>query len=934
MNDIIKNEIKMISILDTIHDFKTECGNNKYYNNFINKYKLDKNINQNTVEKYLFKRYNIDIAYNVSLNKFTDSNINTITNSIKKNTFKIIYKTNDTSSINFKNILEDICLSSYNIQQQQSIDFISDTTIIQNDILCSLSNSRVIITDSTYYDRASQLQNGNGCVEKKDIIVRITKEDGLLMELDYIEAGNNEIKYMINGDINEKIIKIKKFIITKDRKYGKSLTFYNTILNSIVNITNNKKDINILNNLLKELENIYKLKIVIFDNNNNLIENKAQQLCNILFDLKRSGDQLQIISAKKNKSIFISNDRMSIALAYILDIPCIRTYKNKNDDVSLVNNNKKNTLLDFFNFDDNIVRSRILKNKDYYKNTFDKNKIKYNNYVDRLIELYNKLLSLEIFKNIDNIKDYIIFNIIYSSIIRESKIFIIEDDEDNTLRRKKPLFNAPKEVDSKDYEYYYLNEFNLIFNQIIYLYIDICVNFDNYKFKDDINNTDYNKKCEKLNDNIIYQLIDLVILDDTTIKFLVKIINNISTFNFEESYTSISASPLTNSKKRIYINSPSPEDNDDKQFKRTKLTGGSINNKRRIIINNNIKLYTFNNNIREHFLNPYLKYKPTINILNDLTKIIDVILSRNSYKDIKIFEENKSDILLNRIKKLRNKCILEINTNNNNFNIQNLKFDYEQDNIFDEKPNFVFNAKYNIDNIIYIKNIYEPFKELINIKYKTIFYDHINNLFRNTYDLTNGNINITSPMSISPSPIQSPMDISPIPYPMDMRGGLNTPLQSPYILSLNKSLNTPVSKNTYVSKTDNIYKTNLNKLKNMGYVGFLTSIKKDNNDKLLAENKKNIKSSKINKILSYDDDIDDNIEYDIEDNIRILKDMTYDSFIDTINKSIINDDKKDITIFILIFLIKQFNIFEDNKINTTLIKYYEYDNTKIKNDIE
>jgi hypothetical protein len=213
----------------------------------------------------------------------------------------------------------------------------------------------------------------------------LTKSKGNLFGLNSISVGknaNNETHFSYSyNNFPETTIKIKDFIKYQNEaqndpnnKNRNKNFFIKTIdLLPAASNTSNKKtkkgggggtkraaDSNKLETVFNILKNVYKLDVSNFDFSSKI---SIFKFMSILFDFKRAGDQLQVMSAKKNKNVFISNDKISIAYATLSGIPCIKTSAF---GAKTGTDHRKRKLV-FYNFDKDKIVREVLNNKDYYK---------------------------------------------------------------------------------------------------------------------------------------------------------------------------------------------------------------------------------------------------------------------------------------------------------------------------------------------------------------------------------------------------------------------------------------------------------------------------------------------------------------------------------------------------------------------------------------
>lgn len=298
--------ITKLSVLDTIHDFGKECHNNRYYNSFL------ASQGENHVpnpEAIVDEKFDMNIA--------RDEVINFETLDIRKilGTGKFCLLIQDVNNEAFKLFLGTL------ISQNEGgrIQMITDTTNLSQSTFCSIqvyeTNGSIIVTDATKFDRGRAQAIDNICVQERTIQVslngdHLNKDQRNLFGLNVIRTQPNKIEYSIREFTHQ--IDLDEYIT---RQPGK-LPFYIKVIRSLRQ-GSFKKPSKILDHFLKDLENLYGLKREHYLN--------EQGLANILFDLKRSGDQLQVKTAYRLNTVFASNDRISASYAKALEVPTIRT---------------------------------------------------------------------------------------------------------------------------------------------------------------------------------------------------------------------------------------------------------------------------------------------------------------------------------------------------------------------------------------------------------------------------------------------------------------------------------------------------------------------------------------------------------------------------------------------------------------------------------
>jgi len=413
------DNIKKISIADSIHDFGYDLIENFVYNHDRDRFN---EYNNNMEEKLLqdITKFVDQSYFNLDFRTLRDE-IGQLQNINGKISFAINVK-----DINNPEILNFVALIVGSADNNTRKLLTADVNLIPEKVLCSINHqgldSNIIqysLTNSTVYDRGYNI-NATNCVRLFDTTAKISKEEGNLFGLEYIETGiDNELlkyKYTQASNISDDIITINKseFIASQSIEAGKFLTLFKLIIEHL-----NKKNkrtrttggggkrgrslddspMSIIE-LLRHLQNTYQIDFKkIYNISGDLDSDESikradeiikggdhSMMINILLDFKRAGDQLQAKTAKNLNSVFISNDRLAIAYAYELGVSSIKT----STTIDRINETRGKKL-SFYNFQKSKIES-VFDNVDYYKRT-------HKNLVDNL-DSYCGIL--EQFKNVLN----------------------------------------------------------------------------------------------------------------------------------------------------------------------------------------------------------------------------------------------------------------------------------------------------------------------------------------------------------------------------------------------------------------------------------------------------------------------------------------------------------------------------------------------------
>jgi hypothetical protein len=456
------NIIRALCICDTIHDFGKELRENTFYIKFMEDQTVVDYVRGfvgaepkdiiSSVEKQVMTRLNIfddknDDANAVMYDKLTVENINANRN---PQLFTII--TDDVNDPKFTHLLAGITATGAAAATNLGdIRYNTDSTILSYQTICDIKMSsskkaQLVISEATDYDRGTVQGEGQGstdCVNRSYIPAKLDSSDGNLFGLDTIsvysdaslrrfihyEFTHNNVKYSSNIDIAE-------FIDAQIGMETRNLGLFTEIIKGLYAGTvaaagtrgggqkrkttedgaqsapakSKKKKKASLFDLLNDLKRVYHLDhnvFQIFRSGNKINTQNCDQFIRILFDLKRAGDQLQVMSAKMNnlqsnsKITFISNDRMSLSYAFLLGLPCIKTAKIKSDDNTKKTRNRKIT---FYNYNKEAVKTNVIENKGYYIDLIDENLEIYELYISQIVQLRNRFVNYPFVGAINKIK--------------------------------------------------------------------------------------------------------------------------------------------------------------------------------------------------------------------------------------------------------------------------------------------------------------------------------------------------------------------------------------------------------------------------------------------------------------------------------------------------------------------------------------------------
>jgi hypothetical protein len=521
-------KIRIISVCDTIHDFgKDGLCDNIYYKNFLNENTRGfKERTEDNVLKYLKIP---DIEPKSAVKKYNELDRNTIMSlAHEKNkniNFYIACKTYDVKDAKFNIFLSEI----FNKMKKNNInlEFIADVSGLSYEVIDKLNIScKIIISEATAYDRLIE-NKSRSIIDKISIIpdTPLTKINGNLFGLEFLSIiHGNSIKYeYINNGINiskqfninsyingQKLAQseaknsLRPFLFNiikkmekrkKETKSNKKQKKENNIITSEDDILESRSHTKSklesvkqypLKKLLELIKTIYQLDYNDFGFYNEDIDGSpiieynlsSQLFVNILFDFKRAGDQLQIESAKKQNAIFLSGDRLAIAYAYAIGIPCIKPSnlsETDEDDENLkqVNDNKqkskeksKRKILTFYNISpDDIIDA--IENRSYFNKIVGINLYKIEDYIQFILylkELLNQSFSDDVIKNIKE-------NILHT-IKKSLKILQLDPTNINIQRVSK------RTQKNEIYDYMFYHRYNIIIHILLSKIINDIIDSD------------------------------------------------------------------------------------------------------------------------------------------------------------------------------------------------------------------------------------------------------------------------------------------------------------------------------------------------------------------------------------------------------------------------------------------------------------------------
>lgn len=394
--------IRALCVGDTIHDFGSALKDNQYYQLFMTR---NRQIFYDFIGKEPLNCTNSIEDDVIAKLQTDDTNLNTMFKNksgsdIGPKLFS--FMTDDVNNDEFKKFLGAVAASGTGIDGEKfgNIHFITDTNKLSNETLCSIQYASrkgyMIISEATDYDRGQVQTEDANCVHRHSIDVSMPTLN--LFGLDSIrlytdrDTHQRHIAYnfMQNGVQHNVLLNTSNFIVEQKTASARNLSLYKNIISGINDKTTGtivvggaskrktvddaeapgrskkKQDQKIpLEVLLDDIHRVYGLdhKLFNFYINKKIVPGNAEKFISILFDFKRAGDQLQVLSAKASNSIFISNDRMALMYAYLRGMPCIKTTLRQSSGENIHSNRK----LTFYNFNQKTVIEDIIDGKGFYQ---------------------------------------------------------------------------------------------------------------------------------------------------------------------------------------------------------------------------------------------------------------------------------------------------------------------------------------------------------------------------------------------------------------------------------------------------------------------------------------------------------------------------------------------------------------------------------------
>jgi hypothetical protein len=638
-----RENVRKISAVDTIHDFH-ELSKNRFYQDFFASIKLehtDINLDaygDHNVEIHLMKDMHIDDDELVSVDfiDFSESNL--------QDNKPFVIKCDDINDDGFKQFFGLMISSAF---PHNNPYMITDATILSQDYICDIKvkmtengqklekQAAFVASEATFYDKGTHLTFSN-CVLRRSIEAKLKKEDGNLFGLNKIKVFTRDnktfVKYYYNYTDQNNTIRSDKqeieleneFIINQKGMENRNLKFFRQIISTMfankkiiggkgstggapgskkrqrsddtdsTSQTAKKQKIT-LDGLFELLYKVYKLDHNLFNfyNKGVIDAKKAEQFVRILFDFKRSADQLQSKSSKNSQTVFVSLDRVSICYAHELKLPCVKT----SIIGKAVNGHRQTRKFTFYGFDKDTIISKVLNRDDYYIDVLNIYLNQFKQYIDslRLIQQTLNLSDTEI-QNIQQMMNNAT-NKSLNILDKEFTKYHIAN-EDRRSKKTEETFSFAKPI----YLFRYLHKMNIVLNVIVVNLlrqiqsisaINAKLNEWITKFTDRPDIMNVKMILKMMTEDIDFNMFKMIELDSSTIMYFRNIISN---------YASSDNQILYDDSKLIFGNGDTLKSND--QFF-AKYNNAIIN----MITNNSDNI---NVNILSEMIQFVLLYKQTI----------------------------------------------------------------------------------------------------------------------------------------------------------------------------------------------------------------------------------------------------------------------------------------------------------------------------------
>jgi hypothetical protein len=539
-------------------------------------------INASAIENNILTNLNINtqhmqkIDYSIFDKDYTAKFLNTAGAQDKPFYFEV----DDLCDSVFKRTFGALCSAAYN-NNSSKIKFITDTNLLGDNVICSIEVNKnnpkkgmLIVSEASYYDSGTLKNVDDKCVVQRLIPVGLHKTKGNLFGLDKISlhtanvtqhdiSNNNSLldkmlitySYKMPGRENTAMqvsrerkplvteIIMQNFIDSQKKKNSGSENRNKNLFKNVISMLvepdiepsakrqrrggGDKRKRGSSSGLIEAINKIYKLDFNNFDTGLDGIF----QFMGILFDFKRAGDQLQIKSARKNKSVFISNDKISAAYAYFCGVPCIKT----SPIGKKVGNAHRTRKLVFYGFKTKNIRDTLLNPRVMYKDSLLYHSVAIEDFIPQLNRFHDSLSTALQQTTAIKFKYPYINHKLQLIIDKSFELLQVTTDLD---RRKCERFDIDCEIDkSRRFEYIYLLEYNIIV--CLFLKYLLSTSFSDFNLTeitdfrkyieslpaiDDATLNTMKEKVKQYDDDFRITFLHYFKLDDNTINFFLNVL--------------------------------------------------------------------------------------------------------------------------------------------------------------------------------------------------------------------------------------------------------------------------------------------------------------------------------------------------------------------------------------------------------------------------
>jgi hypothetical protein len=403
----------------------------------------------------------------------------------------------------FKALFARLCSAAYannNPNGYNDIRFMTDSCLIKDNTLCSLKikhidgtvarEGKILVTEATKFDtgldagndESSESDNNdetNTCNKQyHNVNTCLSRADGNLFGIDALSVGKTDetenlvYSYIYNNQVINPPNKIELADYIKYQSYSSSglkirrRTFFETIMLKLDEGKLKKRgrddddtsiDLPYLLNVLYKVYGLDKDRFIL-NNTQDVI-----QFMHILFDFKRAGDQLQSKAAMYTNSVFLSSDKLSIAYAQLMNVPCVKTTKFYGRTDRSERSKRK---LVFYNFSPDRIINQLLNKRLYYKDLLNSYLIQIENVINGFSVFQanlnamlagNELTKERLVQKLDvmlQVSSRILMTDYYAEVNRNSR-------RESTTNSSRVASDVADDANTRAYQYKYVLQYNI-----------------------------------------------------------------------------------------------------------------------------------------------------------------------------------------------------------------------------------------------------------------------------------------------------------------------------------------------------------------------------------------------------------------------------------------------------------------------------------------